>query len=147
MPNNYKKWVSGNLVVLLGGFFLVYLAVLDDSLFNFIINNTPQNQFSVALATTIAAGLPMFFAVGFIKKTILRHWHTIHFYEKLVQREIYWILTVVLLSTVTYIIVTEEGIHQFNFPIFYGCILFSVYLMIHSVTTNKKTKHKKFQIF
>ena len=97
MLESQKNRILDKFPFFIGGIFLIYLAVLDDSLFNFIINITPQSQFSVALATTIAAGLPMFFAVGFIKKTILRRWQTIYYYEKFLHREIYWILTVMLL--------------------------------------------------
>ena len=116
MLESHKSRILDKFPFFIGGIFLIYLAVLDDSLFNFIINITSQSQFSVALATTIAAGLPMFFAVGFIKKTILRRWQTIYYYEKFLHREIYWILTVMLLTTISCIIVTQEGIHQFNLP-------------------------------
>ena len=61
-----SKLSLANIPLFIGGLFMVYLAVLDETLFNFILGNTAQNQFTIALATTIAASLPMFFAVGFI---------------------------------------------------------------------------------
>ena len=138
MPQNYKNRIFVHLPLFLGGIFLVYLAVLDESLFDFIISNTAQNEFSVALATTIAAGLPMFFAVGFIKKTILRHWQTIYYYEKFLASEIFWILAIIVLNIFTFIIVSEEGVHQFNAPILAGCVSFSVYLVFYSYKIRKK---------
>ena len=143
MLESQKSRILDKFPFFIGGIFLIYLAVLDDSLFNFIINITPQSQFSVALATTIAAGLPMFFAVGFIKKTILRRWQTIYYYEKFLHREIYWILTVMLLTTISCIIVTQEGIHQFNLPVLAAGVLFSVYLAMHSSKINKNNPHPK----
>ena len=62
-----------------------YLAVFDETLFNFIFEFVVQDQFSISLATVIAAALPMFFAVGFIKRTILRRWQTIYYYEKMLM--------------------------------------------------------------
>ena len=56
MLESQKSRILDKFPFFIGGIFLIYLAVLDDSLFNFIINITPQSQFSVALATTIAAG-------------------------------------------------------------------------------------------
>lgn len=138
MPKNSKNRFFCNLPLFLGGLFLVYLAILDESLFDFIVNNTVQNQFSIALATTLAAGLPMFFAVGFIKKTILHNWQTIYYYERFLLSEIYWILTVVVLNIITYIIVVEEGIHQINAPILAGCLMFSAYLVIKLYKIRKR---------
>ena len=105
MPKNSKNRFFCNLPLFLGGLFLVYLAILDESLFDFIVNNTVQNQFSIALATTLAAGLPMFFAVGFIKKTALRRWQTIYYYEKLILGDFFWVFSIILINVFSYIIV------------------------------------------
>ena len=80
----------------------------------------------------------MFFAVGFIKKSVLRRWQTIYYYEKLLLHDFFWISTIVLLTIISYIIVIEEGIHQFNIPILVGCLLFSAYLIINSFNLRKK---------
>ena len=119
---------------------MVYLAVLDETLFNFILDNTIQNQFTASLATVIAAAFPMFFAVGFIKRSVLRRWQTIYYYEKMLSGEVFWILTIMLLNTFTFIIVNEQGIHQFNIPILAGCVLFSIYLVIYSFKIQQKYK-------
>ena len=140
MPSSYKERIFDKFPLFLGGLFLVYLAILDDSLFNFIINNMVQNQFSVALATSITAGLPMFFAVGFIKQTILRRWQTIYYYEIFILGIFHRILTIILLSIISYIIIFEEGIHQFNMPILTGCALFSLYLIIYALKIRGRFK-------
>ena len=134
-----SKLTLAEVPLLIGGIFMVYLAVLDETLFNFVLDNVTQNQFTVSLATVIAAALPMFFAVGFIKRSILRRWQTIYYYEKMLLGEIFWILTVILLNIITFIIVSEQGVHQFNAPILAGCVLFSIYLVIYSFKTRQKS--------
>ena len=134
-----SKLTLAEVPVLIGGIFMVYLAVLDETLFNFVLDNVTQNQFTVSLATVIAAALPMFFAVGFIKRSVLRRWQTIYYYEKMLLGEIFWILTVILLNIITFIILSEQGVHQFNAPILAGCVLFSIYLVIYSFKTRQKS--------
>ena len=134
-----SKLTLAEVPLLIGGIFMVYLAVLDETLFNFVLDNVTQNQFTVSLATVIAAALPMFFAVGFIKRSILRRWQTIYYYEKMLLGGVFWILTVILLSIITFIIVSEQGVHQFNAPILAGCVLFSTYLIIYSFKTRQKS--------
>jgi len=134
-----SKLTLAEVPLLIGGIFMVYLAVLDETLFNFVLDNVTQNQFTVSLATVIAAALPMFFAVGFIKRSILRRWQTIYYYEKMLLGEVFWILTVILLNIITFIIVSEQGVHQFNAPILAGCVLFSIYLVIYSFKTRQKS--------
>ena len=134
-----SKLTLAEVPVLIGGIFMVYLAVLDETLFNFVLDNVTQYQFTVSLATVIAAAFPMFFAVGFIKRSILRSWQTIYYYEKMLLGEVFWILTVILLNIITFIILSEQGVHQFNAPILAGCILFSIYLVIYSFKTRQKS--------
>ena len=134
-----SKLTLAEVPVLIGGIFMVYLAVLDETLFNFVLDNVTQNQFTVSLATVIAAAFPMFFAVGFIKRSILRRWQTIYYYEKMLLGEVFWILTVILLNIITFIILSEQGVHQFNVPILAGCVLFSTYLVIYSFKTRQKS--------
>ena len=134
-----SKLTLAEVPLLIGGLFMVYLAVLDETLFNFVLDNVTQNQFTVSLATVIAAAFPMFFAVGFIKRSILRRWQTIYYYEKMLLGEVFWILTVILLSIITFIIVSEQGVHQFNAPILAGCVLFSTYLVIYSFKDRQKS--------
>ena len=138
MVNRSNKLVLSDVPLFIGGIFMMYLAVLDEILFNFILDNLHQDQITVTIATIIAAATPMFFAVGFIKKTALRRWQTIYYYEKLILSDIFWVLAIILLNIISYIIITEEGIHQFNIPILAGCVLFSIYLVIHSFKIRQK---------
>jgi hypothetical protein len=118
---------------------MVYLAVLDETLFNFILDNMTRDQLTIALATTVASALPMFFAVGFIKQSFLYRWQTIYHYEKLLLGDIFWILTASLLISILIIKIIEEGMHQFNAPVLIGCMLFSIYLVIR--WSNKRQKY------
>ena len=133
-----SKLTLAEVPLLIGGLFMVYLAVLDETLFNFVLDNVTQNQFTVSLATVIAAALPMFFAVGFIKRSILRRWQTIYYYEKMLLGQSFWILTIILLGAITLIIIVEEGVHQLNAPVVAGCKLFSIYLVIYSLNIRQK---------
>ena len=139
MTNRYTKRISENIPLFLGGIFMVYLAVLDETLFNFILDNMTRDQLTIALATTVASALPMFFAVGFIKQSFLYRWQTIYHYEKLLLGNIFWILTISLLISIFIIKIIEEGMHQFNAPILIGCMLFSIYLVIR--WSNKRQKY------
>ena len=133
-----SKLTLAEVPLLIGGLFMVYLDVLDETLFNFVLDNVTQNQFTVSLATVIAAALPMFFAVGFIKRSVLRRWQTIYYYEKMLLGQSFWILTIILLGAITFIIIVEEGVHQLNAPVVAGCILFSIYLVIYSLNIRQK---------
>ena len=138
MVNSSNRLILSDVPFFLGGIFLIYLAVLDETLFNFILHSFQQDKIIISIATTIAAGVPMFFAVGFIKKSVLRRWQTIYYYEKLLLHDFFWILTIILLGIISSIIVIDEGIHQFNFPILLGCVLFSVYLFRIYLNSRKK---------
>ena len=138
MINRSNRLILSDVPFFLGGIFLIYLAVLDETLFNFILHSFQQDKIIISIATTVAAGVPMFFAVGFIKKSVLRRWQTIYYYEKLLLHDFFWILTIILLGMISSIIVIEEGIHQFNFPILLGCVLFSVYLFRIYLNSRKK---------
>jgi hypothetical protein len=138
MINRSNRLILSDVPFFLGGIFLIYLAVLDETLFNFILHSFQQDKIIISIATTVAAGVPMFFAVGFIKKSVLRRWQTIYYYEKLLLHDFFWILTIILLGIISSIIVIDEGIHQFNFPILLGCVLFSVYLFRTYLNSRKK---------
>ena len=138
MVSRSNRLVLSDIPLFIGGIFLMYIAVLDETLFNFILHNVHQDQITVTIATIIAAAIPMFFAVGFINKTALRRWQTMYYYEKLILGDFFWVLAIILLNIISYIIVVEEGIHQFNIPILAGCVLFSIYLVIHSFKIRQK---------
>ena len=137
MTNRSAKEILTNIPLFLGGIFMIYLAAADETLFNFILGNTIQNQLTVALATTVAAAVPMFFAVGMIKQSIVSGLYTIYYYEKMLQGSIFWILSIILLI-ITAAIIVIEGVHQFNIPILAGCGVLSMYLIIYTIKIRKK---------
>ena len=137
MTKRSAKEILTNIPLFLGGIFMIYLAAADETLFNFILGNTIQNQLTVALATTVAAAVPMFFAVGMIKQSIVSGLYTIYYYEKMLQGSIFWILSIILLI-ITAAIIVIEGVHQFNIPILAGCGVLSMYLIIYTIKNRKK---------
>ena len=137
MTKRSAKEILTNIPLFLGGIFMIYLAAADETLFNFILGNTIQNQLTVALATKVAAAVPMFFAVGMIKQSIVSGLYTIYYYEKMLQGSIFWILSIILLI-ITAAIIVIEGVHQFNIPILAGCGVLSMYLIIYTIKIRKK---------
>jgi len=137
MTKRSAKEILTNIPLFMGGLFMIYLAAADETLFNFILGKTLQTQLTVALATTVAAALPMFFAVGMIKQSIVSGLYTIYYYERMLQGVVFWILTIVVLIAIAAIIVIE-GVHQFNLPILAGCVVVSMYLIIYIVKIHKK---------
>ncbi len=137
MTKRSAKEILTNIPLFFGGLFMIYLAAVDETLFNFILGKTLQNQLTVALATTVAAALPMFFAVGMIKQSIVSGLYTIYYYERMLQGVIFWILTIIVLIFIAAIIVVE-GVHQFNVPILAGCVLLTMYLIIYTIKIHKK---------
>lgn len=125
MFNSYKS-----LPLFLGGIFLIYVAALDESLFDFILDNTVQNRITVTIATVVASALPMFFAIGFIKQSVLSRWQTIYQYERLLEKDAFWILTIILLASIMIIKITE-GVHIISMMVLVASVAFSAYLIIH----------------
>ncbi len=119
---------------------MIYLAMVDDAIFNMILDNVEQTRIMVTVATIIAASLPMFFAVGFIKQSILHNWETIYQYERLLEKDVFWIMTVVLLIAIIVIKLVSDGIYLLNIPTIIGCIAFSIYLIVHALRNKDKTR-------
>ena len=138
MTKRSAKEILTNIPLFLGGLFMIYLAAADENLFNFILDKTLQNQLTVSLATTVAAALPMFFAVGMIKQSIVSGLYTIYYYEKMLQGSIFWVLTIILLLVIAGLILIQGPVHLYNAPIIAGCSLLSVYLVIYVVKLHKK---------
>jgi len=68
MGNRSLKEILTNIPLLAGGIFMVYIAAVDETLFNAVVGGNFQDKLVVSLATTVAAALPMFFAVGKAKR-------------------------------------------------------------------------------
>jgi hypothetical protein len=124
-----------NLPMFLGGIFLIYLAAANETLFNFILQSTVTERATVAIATTIAASIPMFFAVGMIKKSILTGWDTIYYYEKLLESKIFWFSIIALMITISYLSILARGPNYFL--IIAGCMGLIAYIVLY-LTKNYK---------
>ena len=139
MNNVYVDRIKVSLPLFIGGVFMIYLAAADEAIFNIILDSIDQTRITVTAATIIAASLPMFFAVGFIKQSILHNWETIYQYERLLEKDIFWIMAIVLLMAIIAIKIVSEGAHLLNIPIIFGCVAFSAYLVIHAVGNRNKS--------
>jgi len=138
MSHRSLKEILTNIPLFAGGIFMVYIAAADETLFNAIVGGNFGDRLVVSLATTVAAALPMFFAVGLIKQSVVSGLYTIYYYEKMLQGSIFWVLTIVLLIAIVAIILVQGTVHLYNAPIVAGCSLLSVYLVIYVVKLHKK---------
>ena len=138
MSHRSLKEILTNIPLFAGGIFMVYIAAADETLFNAIVGGNFGDRLVVSLATTVAAALPMFFAVGLIKQSIVSGLYTIYYYERMLQGSIFWVLTIILLIAITAIILVQGTIHLYNAPIVVGCSLLSVYLVIYVAKLRKK---------
>jgi len=119
-----------NMPLLIGGIFLSYIAVVDETLFNAVTTSNLHNRLIVTLGTTFAASVPMFFAVGMIKQSILTGRETIYYYEKLLKGKMFWIMALILLVSISILIYLQGRAHSINGSIIMaGCILLSLYLI------------------
>ncbi|MCW4023912.1 MAG: hypothetical protein NWF01_02625 [Candidatus Bathyarchaeota archaeon] len=79
-----------NFPLFLCGVYLIYMAGFDDGLFVLIAGDL-TNRVLVTIATMTAAGVPVFFAIGTIKNSILIGRETIYFYEKMLMHWSFWL--------------------------------------------------------
>ncbi len=121
--------IRKNLPMFLGGLFLIYIAAADESLFNSILQSTVTDRATVVLATTVAASVPMFFAVGLIKKSILTRLDTIYYYEKLLESKIFWLAIIALMVTFVYLNIVVRS--QTYFLVIAGCMGLIVFSVIY----------------
>ena len=138
MGNRSLKEILTNIPLLAGGIFMVYIAAVDETLFNAVVGGNFQDKLVVSLATTVAAALPMFFAVGMIKQSVVSGLYTIYYYEKMLQGSIFWVLTIILLIAIIAIILVQGPVNLYNAPIVGGCSLLSIYLVIYVIKIHKK---------
>lgn len=131
MTNQYVERIKSGLPLLLGGAFMVYLAVADNTIFDYMLDNMEQTRLTVAAATVAASAPLMFFAMGFFKLAVFHEWQTIYQYEALLRKNIFYVLVIILLTVIAILRVTEDGIHVFNIHVFVGCLGFSLYLITY----------------
>lgn len=137
MTSLYTSRIKSSLPLFLGGTFMIYLAIVDDTIFNYILEYAGQNRTTITIATIVSTAPLMFFAIGFIKQSILHEWQVIYQYERLLEHVIFWIMAIILMLVIVTINVVGESIHILNIHVFGGCVGFSVYLMIRAAKKNK----------
>ena len=135
--NIYINRIVKSLPLFLGGIFMIYLAAADDTVFDYVLDNTGQTRVTVAAATVLATAPVMFFAIGFIKQSILHEWEVIYQYQRLLEHSSFWIMAIVLLLGIAALSVMGEGLYLFNVHIIVGCVGFSAYLAIYGTMMKK----------
>jgi hypothetical protein len=90
--NSLKNEFWKNISLFLCGVFLVYIAAFDGALFHLVAFDV-TNRLLVTLGTILAAALPMFFAIGSIKQSVLFRRETIYFYEKMLKHWVFWLVS------------------------------------------------------
>jgi hypothetical protein len=108
----YELWRS--VPLFLCGVFLVYLGAFDETLF-YLVASDISNRLLVTAATVLAATLPMFFAVGAIKHSILYGRETIYYYEKLLRNRIFWLSAGVLCIVVAIVAYIQMSSSDFRY--------------------------------
>jgi len=100
-----KQVITRSLPLFLCGSLMIYLALVDQTLFQIILQGNTQSRLAVTIATVVAATIPMFLAVGLVKRGLLRQWQTIHSYEAFVKTHgfllvsaLYFLLMVLLMT-------------------------------------------------
>jgi len=112
---------------------LIYLAVVDETLFIAITMGNLNNRILVTIATTLAAGVPMFFAVGLVKKSVLVGQETIYYYEELLKRKAFWILAIVLLAIISILVLLQGRAATIQGLVaVVGSVSLSIYLVIYT---------------
>lgn len=81
--------------------------------------------------TAVSAGVPIFFAVGLIKKGVFLRWETIHFYEKMLEGKSFWVLTIIFLLILTYFTFSNGFTLLTNDLIIAACISLIGYLIFY----------------
>jgi len=139
-----KKMASVPLFIV--GLFVIYIAAYDDALFNLVRSVMGTERLGITIATTVAAAVPIFFAVGMIRKSIGINWYTIYHYERMLEGKGFWFLAIIVLiiialfhlSTVMSLLIAGIEFYQEGFTIL-GCIISASYLAKYISKRNKKS--------
>lgn len=116
---------------------MVYLAAADQTLFNAVFRLTHPDRLIASLATAVAASIPMFFAIGLIKRGIFIRWETIYQYEKMLEGKIFWIMTAILLVAISGLIALQGLMLPYGIFVMTGCLSLSVYVIIYRFKLKK----------
>lgn len=140
-----------SVALFLVGIFVIYIAAVDESLFNIVLEMAGSERLGVTIAITIAAAVPMFFAVGMIRKSVSNKWFTIYQYEDMLNGKGFWVLAILLLITIALlhigsIIFGFTGISDIDIKsglTILGCMISSIYLVRYISKRNKKRNEKR----
>jgi len=139
-----KKIVS--IPLLIAGLFVIYIAALDDALFSLVRSAAGTDRLGIAIATTVAAAVPMFFAVGMIRKSIGINWFTIYHYERILDGKGFWVIAIIVLLLVAIlhlVTVVPQLIAGVEFYLggitIVGCIISVICLAVYISKINKKS--------
>ena len=139
-----KKIVS--IPLLIAGSFVIYIAVFDGALFSLVMSTAGTDRVGITIATTVAAAVPMFFAVGMIRKSIGINWFTIYHYERMLEGKVFWVIAIFVLFFVAIlhlITVVPQLIAGVEFYLggitIVGCIISVICLAVYISKINKKS--------
>lgn len=125
-------------LLLLCGLFLIYVASFDETLFRLFAFDV-TNRIIVSLATILAASLPMFFAVGAIKHSVLISRETIYYYEKLLKTFVFWLCSGILCISIGVLAYTQ---FRFDFLsktfVIVGGLLSGVYFIYYALALMRR---------
>jgi len=141
----HELWRS--IPLFLCGVFLIYIAAVDETLFLFIakdLANGSTSRVVVTVATVLATTIPMLFAVGAIKQSILVGRETIYYYEKMLTSVAFWFVAGIAPISIAIIMYIQYAIY-YNFRITslsgiltaLGCILCGLYFLYYAYNLRK----------
>jgi len=137
-----KKMASLPLFIV--GLFVIYIAAYDDALFDIVRSIIGTERIGITIATTVAAAVPIFFAVGMIRKSIGINWFTIYQYERMLEGNVFWSLAIIVLIIIailhlaTVVPLLIAGIESYQEAItVIGCIISAIYLAKYNSKRNK----------
>lgn len=137
-----KKMASLPLFIV--GLFVIYIAVYDDALFNIVRSVIGTERLGITIATTVAAAVPIFFAVGMIRKSIGINWFTIYQYERMLEGNVFWYLAIITLITIAILhlrtviplLIAGLEFYQEAFTVI-GCIISAICIAKYNSKRNK----------
>lgn len=125
-----------NIPLFLCGVFLVYIAAADDTLFLFIAFDL-TNRIIVTAATVMATTIPLFFAVGAIKQSVLIGRETIYYYEKMLENMWFWMVAGLVSISIAVLIFNFSIASLQDIGVAIGCILCGAYLFYYAYGLRK----------
>lgn len=128
--NSFSEYIR-NIPLFLGGLFFIYLGAIDQTIFDSIVYSTNFDKFGITISTALSAGIPIFFAIGLIKKGVFIRWQTLDFYEKILRGKTFSIFVMAFLICFLYLTFTNGVFLLANMLKITVCTLLFIYLIIN----------------